>query len=205
MNGKIYIIKNTVNEKCYIGQTVQKLNKRFAQHKRLNEVCSNQLIYRAIKKYGAEKFYIELIEDGIPSRDELNKKEVEYIKKYNTLSPNGYNLCPGGALWRKKPTIEDSEISAIKDMYINKNMSLREIGEIYNIDHQSVAVFLEKHGIPRRKRSCKLPNRTSILTKDIMIECYINRKMKIKDIASEYDVDVTTVNRAKRRYNLKRI
>lgn len=205
MNGKIYIIKNTVNEKCYIGQTVQKLNKRFTQHKRLSEVCSNQLIYKAIKKYGAEKFYIELIEDGISSPDELNKKEVEYIKKYNTLKPNGYNLCPGGALWRRKPKIEDSEISAIKDMYLNKNMSLREIGEIYNINHHSVSAFLEKNGIPRRKRSCKLPDRTSILTKDVMIECYINRRMKIKDIASEYDVDVKTVNRAKRRYNLKRI
>lgn len=205
MNGKIYIIKNTVNEKCYIGQTVQKLNKRFTQHKRLNEVCSNQLIYRAIKKYGAEKFYIELIEEGISSQDELNEKEIEYIKEYNTMNPNGYNLCPGGTMWRRKPIIEDSEIYKIKDMYLNKNMSLREIGEIYNVCHQSISKLLEKHGVTRRKRSCNLPDKTSIITKDIMIECYVNRKMRIKDIASEYNVDVKTINRAKRRYNLKRI
>lgn len=42
MLGKIYIIRNNVNDKVYIGQTIQLLRKRFAEHKRNSRYCKNK-------------------------------------------------------------------------------------------------------------------------------------------------------------------
>ena len=89
MLGKIYIIKNNINTKVYIGQTIQTLGKRFSNHK----IASNfedTKFYRAIRKYGKENFYIELIEE-VP-QEELNNRECYWIKFYDSYY-NLYYLC----------------------------------------------------------------------------------------------------------------
>lgn len=53
------------------------------------------MFYRAIQKYGWENIKHEILERNL-SYDEANKKEIEYIKLYNSLAPNGYNLTKGG-------------------------------------------------------------------------------------------------------------
>jgi group I intron endonuclease len=52
-------------------------------------------ITKAIEKYGPENFTIEEVynTDNI---EDLNIKESYFIKFYNTMSPNGYNLTSGG-------------------------------------------------------------------------------------------------------------
>lgn len=76
----VYKIINDFNNKIYIGQTTETLEKRFARH------CGYQLnddtyFHRVIKKYGVEHFYIELI-CQCNSQEELDKKEYEYITSY---------------------------------------------------------------------------------------------------------------------------
>ena len=51
----IYAIRNTVNGKVYIGQTVRSLEQRWAQHVLLSRV-RNMPVCRAIRKHGADKF-----------------------------------------------------------------------------------------------------------------------------------------------------
>ena len=43
--GYIYIIKNYKNNKVYIGQTTQDVEKRFNQHLKCSKSNKNQLIY----------------------------------------------------------------------------------------------------------------------------------------------------------------
>jgi hypothetical protein len=43
-----------------------------------------------IEKYGLESFSFEII-DSASSQEELDRKQKEYIKKFNSLEPNGYN------------------------------------------------------------------------------------------------------------------
>ena len=86
------MIKNKINNQCYIGQTTQNLEERWRQHKKVNNSC--QYLKNAFKKYGIENFKFILI--CVCFDTDLNKYEIDYIKKYNSLVPNGYNLKKGG-------------------------------------------------------------------------------------------------------------
>ena len=65
MNGFIYKITNEVNNKVYIGKTLFSIDKRFKQHKEDSQKENEEIrpLYRAMKKYGIEKFHIEKIEE----------------------------------------------------------------------------------------------------------------------------------------------
>ena len=89
----IYLITNKINGKKYVGKTKQDIKERFKEHIWCNY---NTLIHLAIKKYGQENFSIELIERVLDK--EALKKEKEYIIKFNTLSPMGYNSMLGQSL-----------------------------------------------------------------------------------------------------------
>lgn len=82
--GYIYLITDTLHDKQYVGQH---RGYKFDN----NYYGSGKLILSIIKKYGTTILKREII-DYASSQEELSRKEIEYIKKYNTLSPNGYNL-----------------------------------------------------------------------------------------------------------------
>ena len=44
-----------------------------------------------IEKYGLENFEFEIL-DTASNQEELDKQQKEYIKQYNSLEPNGYNV-----------------------------------------------------------------------------------------------------------------
>lgn len=105
----------------YIGQTIRKIEHRWAQH--CSEKEGYMAMHRAIKKYGKENFTIEKIDEAL-SLDDLNKKETEYILLYNTISPNGYNLNTGSGNRRWS---EESK----------KRMSQSHLGKKLSDDHKN--------------------------------------------------------------------
>lgn len=96
--GFIYQIFNIESKKCYIGQSRQKdCRMRWCQHKHQAFVKKSEksALYDAMRRYGIEKFeYIVLLKDI--GNEKLNDIEQEYIKTYNSLVPNGYNIKEGG-------------------------------------------------------------------------------------------------------------
>lgn len=94
--GAIYIIKNDINEKVYIGQTTMTVHERFMTHMKPSTVKqrSGYKLYMAVKKYGKEHFYVETLESNIPL-EELDTKEIQYIAQYDSYY-NGYNSTKGG-------------------------------------------------------------------------------------------------------------
>ena len=85
-NGKIYCIRNSIDDEIYVGSTTQRLSKRLSKHKSDMKVLSGKL-YQEMKNVGTENFYIELIENyRCSSKEELNKKEGEYIRQMGTLN-----------------------------------------------------------------------------------------------------------------------
>lgn len=98
--GFIYLVSNNINNKKYIGQTKRTVEERWSDH--LSKLQSDvNYFHNAILKHGKEHFYIETI-DIVTAKDPdtlneiLNKGEIYYIAKYNTVHPNGYNLTNGG-------------------------------------------------------------------------------------------------------------
>lgn len=90
---KIYMIENTINGKKYIGQTIQQVKTRFNWH--YNNPGS-PMIHNALQKYGRDRFKITIL-CKYTSKEELDKMEKYYIKKYNTMDRSiGYNRSEGG-------------------------------------------------------------------------------------------------------------
>ena len=104
----IYLIKNLINEKVYIGQTIQTLKKRIASHYR----HPNKHLSNAFNKYGKNNFIIEIIET-CNNLEELNEREKYWIKFYDsTNNKKGYNIDGGGRknIIRIKKTKNSSKI-----------------------------------------------------------------------------------------------
>lgn len=93
----LYKITNLLNNKCYIGVTNRNPEERFAEHKKPS---SSSFIGKAIQSDGVENFSFEIILTNIED-DKISSLECEYIKKYNSLLPNGYNADLGGVDYHK--------------------------------------------------------------------------------------------------------
>lgn len=94
--GYIYKITNIISNKYYIGET-KKSNPllRWNEHKsKIQKGIGCPALQDAVKKYGIENFNFEVL--IICFDEDRYKYEMEYIKKYDTMAPNGYNLTPGG-------------------------------------------------------------------------------------------------------------
>jgi group I intron endonuclease len=92
-SGIIYKITNLVNNKIYIGQTTRPFKDRIKDYERF---YGNDYINNSFKKYGFDNFKFEII-DTANNIEELNKKEIYYINKYNSTNKEiGYNIEFGG-------------------------------------------------------------------------------------------------------------
>jgi len=94
--GYIYLIRNTINGKGYVGQTAASIEQRFSEHVVASKRGCGNALYKAMRKYGIENFSVS----EVASCDSLllNDLEKHYIKFYGTFAPtgHGYNLTLGG-------------------------------------------------------------------------------------------------------------
>ncbi|WP_346938184.1 NUMOD3 domain-containing DNA-binding protein [uncultured Clostridium sp.] len=105
--GIIYVIKNMVNKKVYVGQTTIGFKARYDNTDWWKKTHNTHL-KSSVNKYGVENF--EVIEefDIAYSLEELNKKEIYWINFYNSNNRKyGYNKKEGGS--RGKHSIESIE------------------------------------------------------------------------------------------------
>ena len=111
--GIIYLIRNKINNKIYIGQTIkekgfcerynfsgvdiERVYKSHLYNKEHNKSYNVHLL-NSIEKYGFEAFEVDEEFDIAYSKEELDKLEDLYIKVYNTVNKDyGYNNKYGGA------------------------------------------------------------------------------------------------------------
>ena len=96
--GTIYMIRNIKNDKRYVGQSIQPVEKRFRQHIEAAYLegrrAYNTCLSRAIRKHGSDFFEVGVLAEDVPD-DDLDIVEAHYIDMYNTLAPNGYNKSVG--------------------------------------------------------------------------------------------------------------
>jgi group I intron endonuclease len=91
----IYKITNLVNQKVYVGQTVQKNPKmRWYDHQASARKGKKSPLYNSIRKHGVDNFAWEII-DSTLSVDDLNKKEAVWLDHYRNLT-EVYNIREAG-------------------------------------------------------------------------------------------------------------
>lgn len=88
--GIVYLIRNKINGKGYVGQTKQKFRNRFMQHCNPN-YADHSILTKAIQKYGPHNFEYCVL-GRYKDKLSLDRAEKEAIVILETLSPNGYNL-----------------------------------------------------------------------------------------------------------------
>lgn len=96
MFGKIYLLTNKVNEKIYVGQTTQDLDKYIAGVLYKKKFNNNRLLDKAIQKYGPEVWSYKVLATA-ESRKELDELEIKFIADLDARNNSvGYNITRGG-------------------------------------------------------------------------------------------------------------
>jgi len=96
----VYQIRNRINSKSYIGQTINTFHERYEGSiwwiYRKNGTSRSRHLANAADKYGKENFDIFILESEVPSKQKLNELEIYHINRLNCIYPNGYNYQLGG-------------------------------------------------------------------------------------------------------------
>lgn len=146
--GTIYIIKNKINDKVYIGQTTSPIRKRFKDHftsAKHPRKCKYKF-YLAINKHGRKNFYYEILEDKVPVYA-LDEKEMEYIKKYDSYH-NGYNSTAGG----DSPQIYKLEDQKTILEMLEAGFYYTELAAMYDVHKATIQRLAHKLGFRRNHR-----------------------------------------------------
>lgn len=115
-NAGIYIFRNILNNKYYVGQAIR-IRKRLISHigNYKNSRYDNPL-YRAFSKYGLENFEYNILKelegtDYKEIKEQLDILETDYIQQYNSYGNAGYNQTLGadGGVLGYKFTEEQKE------------------------------------------------------------------------------------------------
>ena len=145
MGGQIYIITNSVNDKCYIGKTRASAHRRFIEHKSKSRLdYKNKIPFHiAMNKVGVDKFNCRVL--GEYDDNQLDDMEKFYIKKYNSFR-NGYNsdIGSGGGQF------DCSDEEAIKKYKETK--SLKRTAEFFKTDGVRISSILKRNNIPLLNR-----------------------------------------------------
>lgn len=147
-NHFVYLTTNLINGKQYIGDhSTDNLQDGY--------IGSGNLILKAIKKYKKENFEFKILEN-FDTKEAAFISQEKYIKHYNTLVPNGYNISPTGGLHSGGHHSQESRKKCKSSGMKGKNHSKETIEKITNsnkgkhyIKHTSEAK--EKISVNHRK------------------------------------------------------
>ena len=122
MRAYIYLLRNIINGKVYVGKTLKDPEKRLKEHlsDRLKPSEQHRPLYRAMNKYGPESFTLEIVEEC--QAEEAADKEIYWIDYYNSYH-FGYNATKGGD---GKMYIDHAKIL---DLFDNTELTQREIAK----------------------------------------------------------------------------
>ena len=165
MGGYIYRITNIINNRSYIGQTIEKnpyrrINRHFEEN-----INYKSYIKNAIKKYGKNHFKVEILFYAFNITN-LNEIEKYLINYYNTRFPNGYNLKAGGNQGGSLSLELKKKLSIkIKEWY--KNNKHPFFGKEFSKKHRNNLSKARK-GVPKTQRQLEARRNSIVLNKPII-------------------------------------
>lgn len=195
MKKDIYIIRNDINDKVYIGQSVN-AEERFAKH------CSdsklkrdNMIIHEAMRKYGTEHFSLEILESQV---SDFNAREIYWIEYYNSIQPNGYNINIGGegvgsGINHPSSSFKSKEIldELYRDLKENK-ISMKNLAEKYNVSETTISTI--NTGKYYYDDTLTYPIRPPLqyseeMCKQLAYSLKYEQEKSLQEIAQEFNID----------------
>lgn len=94
----VYAIRNKINRKVYVGQSLdcecRWYTHKYALKQEIRDKSVNRHLFNSVKKYGIESFEFEILEKiESPGKDALFAAELKWMKHFNSLDRAfGYNL-----------------------------------------------------------------------------------------------------------------
>lgn len=161
----IYKITNKLNGKCYIGQSID-IIQRWRHHRNYPKSISHYPLYLAFQEYGLENFTFEVLEEC--DIQELDIKEQFYIQKYHSYS-NGYNQTIGGQSAGHVVKLTDEDVQVIYDLLQYSSVSQNEIAALFTVGVDTISEI--NHGKTRRKDGMIYPLRNNHKKKTYCIDC----------------------------------
>lgn len=198
MKKDIYIIKNKINNKVYIGQA-DFASKRWESHLRDARSKPKIIIDKAIKKYGIANFWYELLEYQIQDYDE---KEKYWIKYFNSQVPNGYNVAPGGkgtgfGVESVNASIKNQEVLDLIIQDIQQGeLTFQQIAKKYQVTPNIIQAI--NSGTNYYNKNINYPIRQYFLSEEKLKRLIYSLKYEldktIQQIALEFDLNPSTVS-----------
>lgn len=167
MQKTIYLIRNTQNDKQYVGQT-KDLSERMRYHtidKERNRYGSP--LYEDMRVYGEHNFLIQELE--VVGDDDADERERYWIEHFNTVHPNGYNLTTGGELGKSYSDITKERIGKkTKERWDDPEIAARMVDGL----RKSGKAQLGKIKVPRVVRQCSVcQSNFNTLTSSSQVYC----------------------------------
>lgn len=124
--GIIYLAKNTVSGKCYVGKTTRTLEQRKKEHYR-DTIKEDYKFGRALQKYKKTDWEWTVLAEVF--LEELEENEIFFIKDLDTFK-NGYNTLTGEE-WKGKGNPRHN--STIYELWHPEHGEIKEtLGELYS-------------------------------------------------------------------------
>ena len=157
MSCGIYYFRNKLNNKYYIGQSINiELRYKRHVHSALTGLCSDSgtKFHKALRELGVDSFDFEII--TLCSSSDLNKLENLYIKEFNSVA-NGYNSTYGGNYTEHFIKLSEYELDSIIDLLKNTDLSYNTIASEFNISYNMVRYI--NYGLHHNRDDLQYPIR----------------------------------------------
>lgn len=134
-NWTVYIHKNKINGKMYVGITCQDTNRRWGNGSNY-KTCRK--FYNAIQKYGWQNFEHIIFAQNLTMEEASNMQQL-LIKQLDTIN-NGYNLNFGGIVQLHCCETKQKISNSVKKFYNSqRGLQKRKIKPLWNDENRAVA------------------------------------------------------------------
>lgn len=194
----IYQYLNLINQKLYIGQT-NNIDRRIREHKSNSfnpkSINYNNIIHKAIRKYGYENFKINILETFDGTYEQANEREQFWIKeKHSLITENGYNILEGGNN-SSRSMFSNKEIDDLKEL-IKNGISYSEIQKKYPISKTFISdINRGKYFFDNKEQYPLYCYRITNDIYDALIEDLEKPELTFKELSKKYNLGESTVKK----------
>ena len=210
----VYLIKNNLNQKVYVGKTSGNYKNRWHKHIKIAEGKGSYAryikypIHLAITKYGPDNFSFSVLQ-SFDTEDDAYSAEIDYIKKFDSIK-TGYNIALGG---RSGGSGDESSVaifskSEIQDIFQEFVAGLRgaEIARKHNCTKTTIYDIIDRitycsvkidDGIISKVGAIRLLQKktpTNQLNKQNITDDYLDG-MSYRELAEKYNSSTFTIQK----------